>query len=124
MLGTLKDEHQCRLIPTRDTLRKYDRWTAVMYDHDPADFVPVESQLRDDFFRVCSALQDFWTQVEKLSNELLHNAEFKKDRALSLLRWKNEISPHRQKLVCIRYSVRPGLCIRIIRRYKSTGLRA
>jgi hypothetical protein len=74
--ATLKDEHGTRLIPTRDKLEKYSHWTKAMYDHDLADFVSVESQLRDDFSRVCSSLQDLWTQIERLSGGLLQNAEY------------------------------------------------
>jgi len=76
ILGTVKDESGARLIPKRDKIEKYNLWTKVMYDCDLSDFVPVESQLRDDFYRVCSSLQDFWAQIERLSGDLLQNAEY------------------------------------------------
>jgi hypothetical protein len=79
--ATLKDEHGTRLIPKRDKLEKYSLWTKVMYDCDLSDFVPVESQLRDDFFRVCSSLQDLWAQIERLSQDLLQNAEYQRRSA-------------------------------------------
>ncbi len=82
--ATLKDEHSTRLIPKRDKLEKYSHWTKVMYDRDLSDFVPVESQLRDDFSRVCSSLQDHWTQIERLSEDLLQNAEYQRRSAASL----------------------------------------
>ena len=78
VLATLKDENGIRLIPKRDKIDKYNLWTKVMFDRDLSDFVPVETQLRDDFSRVCSSLQDFWAQIEKLSVELLHNAEYQR----------------------------------------------
>jgi hypothetical protein len=81
ILATLKDENGTRLIPKRDKIERYNLWTKVMFDCDLTDFVPVERQLRDDFFRVCSSLQDFWTQIEKLSAELLQNAEYQRRTA-------------------------------------------
>ena len=81
--ATLKDEHGTRLIPTREKLEKYSHWTTAMYDRDLADFVPVESQLRDDFSRVCSSLQDIWTQIERLSEGLLQNTEYQRRSAAS-----------------------------------------
>ncbi len=82
--ATFKDEHDTRLIPRRDKLEKYSLWTKVMYGRDLSDFVPVEKQLRDDFSRVCSALQDLWTQIERLSAELLQNAEYQRRTAAAV----------------------------------------
>ena len=81
ILATLKDENGTRLIPKRDKIEKYNLWTKVMYYLDLSDFVPVERQLWDDFHRVCSSLQDFWAQIEKLSVELLQNAEYRRKTA-------------------------------------------
>ena len=81
ILATLKDENETRLIPKRDKIEKYNLWTKVMFDRDLSDFVPVESQLRDDFYRVCSSLQDFWAQIERLSGDLLQNAEYQRRTA-------------------------------------------
>jgi hypothetical protein len=78
ILATLKDESETRLIAKRDKIEKYDLWTKVMFDPDLSDFVPVESQLWDDFSRVCSSLQNFWAQIEKLSVELLQNSEYQR----------------------------------------------
>lgn len=82
ILATLKDENGTRLIPRRDKIGKYNLWTKVMFGCDLTDFVPVESQLRDDFSRVCSSLQDFWAQIEKLSQELLQSDEYQRRTAL------------------------------------------
>jgi hypothetical protein len=76
--ATLKDAKGTRLIPKRDKVEKYNLWTRVMFDRDLSDLVPVESQLRDDFSRVCSSLQDFWAQIEKLSRESLQDAGYQK----------------------------------------------
>jgi hypothetical protein len=84
ILATLKDENETRLIPKRDKIEKYNLWTKVMFDRDLSDFVPVESQLRDDFSRVCSSLQGFWAQIEELSVELLQNAEYQRRTAAAL----------------------------------------
>jgi len=82
ILATLKDENEARLIPKRDKIEKYNLWTKVMYDRDLSDFLPVETQLRDDFSRVCSSLQDLWAQIEKLSVDLLQNTDYKKRTAV------------------------------------------
>lgn len=76
ILATLKDEQGNRLIPKRDQLENYGLWTTAMYHHDLSDFISVEVQLWDDFQRVCSSLQGFWTQIEKLSGELLQSKEY------------------------------------------------
>jgi hypothetical protein len=85
ILATLKDENEIRLIPKRDKIEKYNLWTKVMFERDLSDFVPVEIQLRDDFSRVCSSLQDFWAQIEKLSVELLPNAEYQRRTTATVL---------------------------------------
>ena len=82
--ATLKDAYGTRLIPKRDKLEKYSHWTTAMFDPDLSDFVPVEGQLRDDFSRVCSSLQDFWTQIERLSEGLLQNAKYQRRSTASL----------------------------------------
>lgn len=79
--ATLKDEHGTRLIAKRDKLEEYSHWTKAMYDRDLSDFVPVESQLRDDFSRVCSSLQDLWAQIERLSVNLLQNSRYQRRTA-------------------------------------------
>lgn len=76
MLATLKDEQGNRCIPKRDRLESYGLWTTTMYRRDTSDFIPVEVQLWDDFQRVCGALQGLWTQMEKLSGELLLSKEY------------------------------------------------
>jgi hypothetical protein len=83
--ATLKDEYGHRLIPERDKIEKYERWTEVMYGCDLFDFVPVERQLRNDFSRVCSALQGFWAQIEKASINLSQSAEYQKRIAAAAL---------------------------------------
>jgi hypothetical protein len=55
-----------------------------MFDRDISDFAPVEIQLRDDFSRLCSSLQDSWVQIEKLSVELSHNAEYQRRTAATV----------------------------------------
>lgn len=83
-LATLKDENKTRLIPKRDEIEKYNLWTKAMFDPDLSDFVPVERQLRTDFSRVSSSLQDFWAQIEKLSVELLQHAEYQRITAAAV----------------------------------------
>jgi len=81
MRGTVKDSHGTRLIPRRDILQKYFLWTTVMYHRDDSDFVPVETQLREDFAHLCAVLQDVWSQVEDASHRLATNREYLTRRA-------------------------------------------
>lgn len=77
LLGSLTNEHDDRLIPKKSKLSKYDRWTTVMYEHNLSDFVTVESLLRQHFSQTCEALQDLWTQIEGLSEDLVTNEKYK-----------------------------------------------
>ncbi len=81
MPGTVKDSGGTLLIPRRDLLEKYFLWTTVMYHRDDSDFVPVETQLRDDFGRLCAVLQDLWSQIEDASRRLVTNREYLTRRA-------------------------------------------
>jgi hypothetical protein len=81
MLGTVLDGYGTRLIPRRDAMQKYSRWTNVMYHREESDFVAVEVQLRGDFDRVCGVLQDRWKQLEQASEHLIQNVEYLKRRS-------------------------------------------
>lgn len=74
--ASIKNADGIRLIPRRDTLEKYRRWTAVMYDRDDADFVPADTELQSDFTRVCAILQGFWSDIERESREILENQRY------------------------------------------------
>jgi hypothetical protein len=74
-----------RMIPRRDTLQKYKRWTDVMYYRDDADFVPVETELRADFGRVCGILQGFWSEIEEESRKILENKQYLARRGLGAI---------------------------------------
>jgi hypothetical protein len=76
MQGTLKDEQGVRLIPLREKIEDYYRWTTVMYEPNLSDFVSVQSQLSADFFLVCSSLQDLWTQIELALPILVKNRRY------------------------------------------------
>lgn len=75
ILATAKDA-DTRFIPCRDKMDKYHRWTAVMYERDERDFVPVEKQLWSDWLALCSALQTTWRDMEEASSELLKNSKY------------------------------------------------
>jgi hypothetical protein len=78
LLGSLTNEHgDDRLIPKMSKLTKYERWTKVMYEYDLSDFVTVESLLRQHFSQTCEALQDLWTQIDGLSEDLVTNEKYK-----------------------------------------------
>jgi MFS superfamily sulfate permease-like transporter len=81
MRGTVKDAQGTRMIPRRDKMDKYFLWTTVMYHCDDSDFVSVETQLRDDFARLCSILQGLWSQIEDASHVLATNKEYVTRRA-------------------------------------------
>jgi len=74
--ASIKDANGTRLIPHRDALQKYQRWTDVMYRRSDADFVPVDTELRKDFERVCGILQGFWSDIERESKKILENNRY------------------------------------------------
>jgi len=82
MRGTVKDNYGTRLIPRRDMLQKYFLWTRVMYHRDDSDFTPVETQLLEDFNRLCAILQDLWSQIENESKKLATNKEYSARRSV------------------------------------------
>ncbi len=47
-----------------------------MYHRTEADFVPVDTELRADFNRVCGILQGFWSDIEQESKEILENNKY------------------------------------------------
>ena len=71
-----KKEAGTRLIPKRDRLKDYERWTAVMYHANSADFISVESQLRSDLGMTCQALQSLWAQMRDRSAKLVEQRSF------------------------------------------------
>lgn len=80
--ASVKNADGTRLIPRRETLQKYKRWTSVMYHRSEADFVPVDSELRADFNRVCGILQGVWSEIEQESRTLLENKKYLVRRGL------------------------------------------
>ncbi|HKI00102.1 MAG TPA: hypothetical protein VJ999_13425 [Candidatus Sulfotelmatobacter sp.] len=80
--ASVKNADGIRLIPRRETLQKYKRWTNVMYHRAEADFVAVDSELRADFNRVCGILQGLWDEIEQESNKLLENRKYLARRSL------------------------------------------
>jgi hypothetical protein len=74
--ASIKNADGIRLIPRRDTLQKYKRWTDVMYHRTEEDFVPVDAELRSDFERVCAILQGFWSDIERASRKILENKRY------------------------------------------------
>ena len=74
--GNVKTADGIRLIPRREALQKYKRWTDVIYHRSEADFVPVETELREDFARVCGNLQGLWSDIERESRTILENKKY------------------------------------------------
>jgi hypothetical protein len=80
--ASVKNADGIRLIPRRETLEKYKRWTNVMYHRSEADFVSVDSELRADFNRVCGILQGLWSDIEQESKKILENKKYLTRRSL------------------------------------------
>jgi len=80
--ASIKNADGIRLIPRRDTLDKYKRWTDVMYHRTEEDFVPVDAELHSDFHRVCGILQGVWSDIERASREILENKQYLTKRNL------------------------------------------
>jgi len=80
MPGTVKDG-DVRMIPRRDLIQKYALWSSAMYHRVEGEFVPVETQLWNDFYRTCGVLQDLWKQIETLSEPLATNNIYLKRRS-------------------------------------------
>jgi hypothetical protein len=82
--ASVKTADGIRLIPRRETLQKYKRWTDVMYHRNEADFVPVDTELRADFERVCGILQGLWSDIEQESEKILENKKYLARRGLGI----------------------------------------
>lgn len=108
MLATAKD-NGVRLIPKRDFLDKYTRWTTVMYESDLDEFVPVEAQLRSDFAALCSALEAVWKEMEIASELLVANKDYLARRA------KGKNQPDASVYVSVSSS---GMCVVLPNRQK------
>jgi hypothetical protein len=80
--ASVKTADGVRLIPRRESLQKYKRWTDVMYRRNEADFVPVDTELRADFNRVCGILQGFWADIERESQNILGSNKYLARRRL------------------------------------------
>ena len=74
--ASVKTADGTRLIPRRESLQKYKRWTDVMYHRNESDFIPVGAELRSDFNRVCGILQAFWSHIEEESESILENNKY------------------------------------------------
>jgi len=53
-----------------------------MYHRNEAEFIPVATELREDFNRVCGILQGFWTDIEQESKKILENNKYLERRRL------------------------------------------
>jgi hypothetical protein len=62
MIGTAKRDG-VRLLPRRERLDQYHRWTAIMYRQNTEDFIAVEELLWADFRSLCSVLQSVWGEI-------------------------------------------------------------
>jgi len=47
-----------------------------MYHRKDDDFVAVDTELNNDFGRVCGVLQGFWTDIERESSQILENKKY------------------------------------------------
>lgn len=83
IIGTTK-ENGFRLLPRREVIERYHRWTTIMYHRKSEDFVAVDSLLRSDFLSVCSTLQTIWKQMEGAFNDLQSNQSFLKRRSAGI----------------------------------------
>lgn len=83
IMGTAK-EQGVRLMPRRELLQKYHRWTSIMYQRKPEDFVPVNLLLRSDFGALCSTLQNVWKEIEVCYRDLQDNDTFLKRRSTGI----------------------------------------
>lgn len=77
MLAMPKDEGRRRLIPKPDRIDQYRRWTAVMYDFSPTDFVVAAQQMENDFRATCSHLEQAWRRMSDAYEDLIIHAAFK-----------------------------------------------
>jgi hypothetical protein len=69
------------LIPRPEKIDQYARWSDVMYNSKPEDFVEIEVQVNNDFLALCSALESAWKRLCDLSVGLLENREYLQKRA-------------------------------------------
>lgn len=83
IIGTTK-ENGFRLLPRRELIQRYHRWTTIMYRRKPEDFLSVDSLLRSDFSSLCSTLQTVWKQMEAAFNDLQKNETFLKRRSAGI----------------------------------------
>jgi hypothetical protein len=93
MQASVKNSDGTRLIPRREVLQKYKRWTNVMYHRNEEEFVAVDSELRADFNRVSGVLQGMWADIEKESKKILENNKYLKRRSLGKKRIASVYSP-------------------------------
>jgi len=63
-------------MPLRDQIGLYRKWTTVLYDALAEDFISVRVQVNNDLKALCSALEDAWKEMCKLSKRLIVNGEY------------------------------------------------
>jgi hypothetical protein len=74
------DDNRGVLMFRPDQIDTYQKWTDVIYRARPEDFVEVTKQLNDDYQSLCSALENAWKRMCKLSEQLVENAEYLRRR--------------------------------------------
>jgi hypothetical protein len=67
-------------MPRREKIEEYRKWTTVLYYARPEDFVSIRVQVNDDLRTLCSALEDAWKQMCRLSLRLVSNSEYLRRR--------------------------------------------
>jgi hypothetical protein len=75
------DAHANTSMPRRDKIQAYRKWTTVLYEARAEDFVSVRVQVDNDLRALCSALEDAWKKMCKLSGRLVTNGNYLRRRA-------------------------------------------
>jgi hypothetical protein len=63
-------------MPRREKIEDYRKWTTVLYDAKPEDFISVQVQVNNDLHALCSALEDAWKKMCRLSGRLTSNTDY------------------------------------------------
>ncbi len=75
------DAHANTFMPRRDKIGIYRKWTTVLYDARPEDFISVQVQVNNDLRALCSALEDAWKKMCQLSARLTSNTDYLRRQA-------------------------------------------
>jgi hypothetical protein len=76
LLAYVKPENGRIRIPRPEHIEKYKLWTNVLYRSRPEEFEDVQTQLRNDFAALCSALEAVWKQMCQCSKILCGSASY------------------------------------------------